>query len=460
MSTAQNPTTRFAAPGEPGFDTATRVFNLTAPARPDLAATVRSVPEVRAALRRAVAERLPVRMHSTGHASGAVRPVRGGLLLQTTLDGPVEIDPERRVARIPAGTPWGAVVHAAAEHGLAAPHGSSELVGAVGYLLRGGLSFYGRRIGLAANSVRAVELVTADGELRRADATNEPDLFWALRGGGGGLGVVTAIEVELFAATEVITGGAYWPAAHAEELLSIWRRWSLTAPDEATTSVRVMNLPPAPDVPPVLAEGPVFCVDGVFMGTAGEPGRVHEQYAELLAPLRAVAEPVLDHWAPSTTSAVLEAHMDPAEPMPFVGDHMMLAEFGDEGVLTFLDAVGENSGSPLVAAGLRQLGGAFARPDPAGGVLDHFDAAYAYLGAGIPGGPVTEDEIREHAAKVRAALTPWDTGRTAPSLIETFAQPQGHLTADQVVAVDRVRSTVDPDGLFRGDIMPRTTALY
>jgi hypothetical protein len=308
--------------------------------------------------------------------------------------------------------------------------------------------------------VRAVELVTADGELRRADATTEPELFWALRGGGGGFGVVTAVEVELFAATDVITGAAYWPAARAEELLSIWRRWSLIAPDEATTSIRVMRLPPAPDVPPVLAEGPAFCVDGAFLGTDGDPDRVQDQYDELLGALRAVAEPVLDTWARTTTSAVLQAHMDPSEPMPVVGDHLMLSEIGEEGVLTFLDAVGESSGSPLVVAGLRQLGGAFGRPDPAGGVLDHFDAAYAYLGAGIPGGPVTVEDIREHSAKVRVALTPWDTGRTAPTLIEHYGQPQGHLTDEQVSAVDRVRSTVDPQGLFRGDVMPGTTALH
>ena len=459
MSTDHGPAAPLTRPGEPGFDTATRVFNLTAPARPDLAVTARSVAEVRAAVRYAAGEGVPVRVHSTGHASAAVHPVRGGLLVQTALTGPVEIDTARRVARVPAGTAWGPVVHAAAEHGLAVAHGSSELVGVVGYLLRGGLSLYGRRTGLAVNSVRAVELVTADGELVRADADTEQDLFWALRGGGGGFGVVTAIEVDLFTAADVVTGGTYWPAAHAEELLSIWRRWSLTAPDSATTTVRLLRLPTAPDVPPVLAAGPVLCVDGVFLGTEGSPGLVHEQYEELLGALREVAEPVLDHWTAGTTAAVLDAHMDPAEPMPFVGDHLLLEEIGEEGLLALLSVAGEHSGSPLVSSGLRQLGGAFAQGRVGGGVLDRLDAAYAYLGAGIPGGPVTEDVIREHVAKIRAALSPWDTGKTAPSLVEDHTQPQGHLTDEQVAAVDRVRSVVDPRGLFLGDAMPGTTAL-
>jgi FAD/FMN-containing dehydrogenase len=110
MSTDDNPTARFVGPGEPEFDSATRVFNLTAPARPDLAVTVRSVPEVRAAIGRAVADGLPVRVHTTGHACAQVRRVRGGLLVRTALDGAVEIDVRRRTARVPAGTTWGAVV--------------------------------------------------------------------------------------------------------------------------------------------------------------------------------------------------------------------------------------------------------------------------------------------------------------------------------------------------------------
>jgi len=147
-----------------------------------------------------------VRVLSTGHASAAVRPVRHAVLIRTELGGSVDVDTTRRLARVPAGASWQAVVDAATPHGLAAPHGSAATVGVVGFLLRGGISFYSRKIGLAVNSVRAIELVTADGELRRVDADHDPDLFWSLRGGGGGFGVVTAIEIALFPATSVITG--------------------------------------------------------------------------------------------------------------------------------------------------------------------------------------------------------------------------------------------------------------
>ncbi|AWI32790.1 FAD-binding oxidoreductase [Streptomyces sp. ICN441] len=449
----------FAAPGTPEYDEAAGVFNLAAPARPGAAVTVRTVDEVRAAVREAGARDLPVRVHTTGHASGARHAVDGGLLVRTRLAGGVVVDARRRIARIPAGTTWGEVVAAAAPFGLTAPHGSAAGVGVVGYLLGGGVSFYGRRTGLAANSVRAVELVTADGTLVRADAENDPELLWALRGGGGGFGVVTAVELELLPVAKVVTGAAYWSAAHAAPLLAAWRDWAADAPRRATTSLRVMNLPPVPGVPPVLAAGPVLCVDGaVAAASPDEVAEARRQAEDLLGPLRGIAPPLMDTWALTDAAGVLDAHMDPAEPVPFVGDHLLLAELGDEAAAAFLGVVGEGSGSPLAVATLRQLGGAFADADPRGGVLSRLDAPFAYMGSGPPFGPVTVADLERHCAAVRAALAPWDTGTTVPSLVEGADRPQRHLDADALAAVDRVRARVDPRGRFAGDIAPGATA--
>jgi FAD/FMN-containing dehydrogenase len=383
----------------------------------------------------------------------------GALLVRTELAGQVEVDSARRVARIPAGTTWGAVASATAPHGLAAPHGSAATVGVVGYLLRGGLSFYGRKVGLATNSVRAVELVTADGELRRVDADTDPALFWALRGGGGGFGVVTAVEVDLFPATRVVTGMAIWPIAHATELVSLWEKWAAGAPWEASTSLRVLRLPDVPDVPPALRAGPVLAVDGAILGDPEDISVAEQQAADLLEPLRAVAEPLMDTWQLTTPGAVLATHMDPDEPVPAHGDSMLLTELGRDGIAEFLRVLGDGADTPLVVAGLRQLGGAFAEPDPDGGVLSHLDAAYVYSGAGIPLDAETAARISESFQTVRTALRPWDTGGTAPTFVESVHQPQGHLTDEQVVEVDRIRAQVDPEGLFRGDIMPKTTVV-
>jgi hypothetical protein len=292
----------------------------------------------------------------------------------------------------------------------------------------------------------------------RADATTEPELFWALRGGGGGFGVVTAVEIALFPVAQVVTGASYWSAADADRLLDVWRRWAKDAPREATTSLRVMNLPPVPGVPPALAAGPVLCVDGAVLAETLDGTPVAQRQAdELLGPLREIAEPLLDTWALTDAAGVLHAHMDPADPVPFVGDHMLLRELGDDGAAEFLRVVGEGSGSPLVVATLRQLGGAFADPDPTGGALNQVEAAYAYMGSGPPFGPVTVEALEAHCSAVRAALSPWDTGYTVPSLVEGFDRPQRHLRPDQVAAADRVRERLDPQRLFAGDIAPQAT---
>ena len=447
-------------PGEPAYDAATGVFNLSAPARPAAAITAESISDVRSALDFAWDNRLQVRVHTTGHASAGTRPMDGTVLIRTALAGGVEVDAVRRVARIPAGTRWGAVVEATAPHGLTAAHGSSPSVGAVGYLLRGGMSFYGRSVGLAVNTVRAIELVTADGTELRADAERDPELFWALRGGGGGFGVVTAIEVNLFPVAKVITGGAYWPAEHAERLLNIWLQWTDGAPWAATTSVRVLNLPPLPEVPPVLAGGPVFSVDGAILSESEDVTQAQQIAADLLGPLRTVAEPVMDTWALTDPSAVLHAHMDPSDPVPFIGDHLLLGTLGPDGASELLRVLGPGSGSPLVVAGLRQLGGAFSVPNPSGGALSHLEAQYSYAGSGVPFDPVTPEALYGHCTKVRDALAPWDTGHTVPGFVEDVRRPQRHLDADGIAAVDAVRQRVDPDGLFRADIAPGATALY
>ncbi|HWM06833.1 MAG TPA: FAD-dependent oxidoreductase [Actinophytocola sp.] len=445
--------TAFALPGEPAYNAATAVFNLSAPPQPDAAVTARSVDDVRTAVEQARRVGTTLRVHTTGHAAGAVRPVRASALVRTELAGEVEVDAERRIARVPAGTRWEAVVDATAPYGLMASHGSSGTVGVVGYVLRGGLSPYGRAVGLAANALRAIELVTADGELRRVDAESDPELFWALRGGGGGFGVVTAVELELFPLSTVITGMAVWSGSDAERLFATWLNWTSDAPLAATTSVRVMNLPDVPDVPPELAGKTTFAVDGLVHATSEDQlDDVRGHAEDLLGPLRAAATPLIDTWQETVPSAVLKAHMDPDDPVPILGDHLLLDELDDIGAGRLLDTLGE--GSPLVVAGLRQLGGAYATPSRPGGALDRLDAAFSYGGSGLVFEPAHAEAIREHGGRLRAAMSPWDTGRTVPGFVEDFDQPQGHLTAEQVARVRAVRTRVDPDGLFRDDVAP------
>src|SRR6266498_987435 len=228
------------------------------------------------------------------------------------------------------------VTQAAAEHGLAALAGSSPDVGVVGYSLGGGLSWLARKHGLATNSITAVELVTADGRLVRADADNEPELFWAVRGGGGNFGVVTSIDFRLYPITEVLTA---------------WQEWTETVPDEMTSVGRLLNIPPLPEVPEPLRGRSVVVVEAIYIGDEAEG-------AELLAPLRALA-PEIDTVAIMPASALQTLHMDPEEPVPGIGDGMMLDRLTPEAIAKLVDVVGPDS--PLLSVEVRHLGGELGR---------------------------------------------------------------------------------------------------
>src|SRR5205823_5583506 len=282
------------------------------------------------------------------------------VLLKTSRMRRVEIDAETQTARVEAGVIWIEVVEAAAEHGLAALAGSSPDVGVVGYTLGGGLSWLARKYGFAANQVTAVELVTADGRFVRADRENEPDLFWAVRGGGGSFGVVTALEFRLYPLTEVYAGVLFWPVERATEVLNAWREWIETVPDELTSVGRILQLPPLPDIPEPLRGRSFVVVETIYAG--GE-----EEGVALNAPLRAL-EPELDTVAIVPMEALSHLHMDPEFPVPGAGEGMLLEELDPEAIDALVDSA---VGSSLLSVEVRHLGGAVGRPSPLHGALSH-----------------------------------------------------------------------------------------
>jgi hypothetical protein len=442
-------------PATPGYREATAVFDVLAPVQPDEAVIADSVSSVAAAIARARARGLGLEVISTGHASAMADPMTGALLVRTVPSGPVEVDPHTRRARIPAGTRWGAVAEAAAQYGLGAVHGSSPDVGVVGFLLKGGLSFYGRRFGLAANSLRAVELVTADGQLHRADADHDPSLFWAIRGGGGGFGVVTAVEIELFDAAAVWTGADWWALSDAESLLDAWSGWTRTAPRELTTSFRILRLPPLPGIPESLTHDPVVCLDGVALATkSADASAVAAKVDNLLTRMRRVATPMQSTWRAATTLDVPQTHMDPLDPVPSVSDHMVLTELDEDGRRAFLSSADAASRSPLLSSELRQLGGALADEVPDGGAFSRTEGAFCYYGLGVPGDSETAAAMRHYLAQARTALARWDTGCILPTFVEDRANPGRWLNEERAAFVDLVRRGMDPDGLFRRDVWP------
>jgi FAD/FMN-containing dehydrogenase len=429
--------------GAPAWGAATQAFNLTVEQDPGLVAIPADERDVQTIVGYARANGLTVAAQRTGHNAEPLRTGEDVILLRTDRLQGVEIDAERRIARIRGGAKWGTVVPGASKLGLAALHGSTPDVSVAGYSLGGGVGWYGRKLGLSTNSVTAIELVTADGELRRVDHGHEPELFWALRGGGGNFGVVTALEVQLYAIPEVYAGVLFFPWERSSEVLHAWRTWTQTLPDEVTSVGRILQFPPIPEIPEPLRGGKFAVVEAVVLGTEDE-GR------DLLHPLRELA-PAMDTFAVVPPVGIAELHMDPPQPVPSTGDAMMLGELSEAVLDDFVAAAGPGSGSPLISAEIRHVGGALGRAAEHHGALASLDASYLTYGVGM----VLDDESyranREQLARVREALGPADNGRAYLNFTEHETDPARFYTPEAYRRLREVKAAYDPDELFRAN---------
>lgn len=430
-------------PGDPGYDAASTPWNLAVEQRPAAVAVPRTIEQVRDLVRAAAAAGLRVAPQSTGHGAAALGEgaLTDVVLLRLHELTGATVDAAAGTVRVLGGTLWQQVVEAAAAHGRAVPHGSAGDVAVAGFALSGGLSFYSRRHGVAANAVRAIEVVTADGEVRRASATEDRDLFWALRGGGAGnFGVVVAIELDLLPYPDVFAGMLLWDRERAPEVVRAWAEWTRTAPDSATTSLRVMSFPPLPELPPFLSGRDVVVIDGAVLET-------DEHAAEILAPLRALA-PELDTFGRIPAPALLQVHMDPPGPTPAVADHSILGALDDAALDTFLDQVGPGTRSGLVFAELRHLGGRLATPVAGGGALSSIGGDYALLCLAAAPTPQAAVAGRAAAFTVVRALSAWSRVALVPTFTETRVDASRFHDGEDWAALCRIRDEVDPRRLF------------
>jgi hypothetical protein len=431
-------------PDDPGYDKARAAWNLILDQRPEAVALPASASDVAAAVRYAAGRGLHVAPQSTGHGAMMLGDLAGTLLLKTERLRGISIDPVARTARVEAGVIWQDVVHAAAVHGLATLAGSSPDVGVVGYTLGGGLSFLGRKYGFAANSVLAIELVTADGRLVRADADHEEDLFWALRGGGGSFGVVTAIEFRLFPLTHAYAGALWYPAERGGEVLSAWAK--LTGgdvPDELTTLARYLNLPPIPDIPEPL-RGKSFVIVEAYH--TGDPAVADE----LLAPLRGLG-PVDDTIATVPVPAILHLHMDPDHPVPGVGDGMTLDDLPDAAVEEIVMTAGPGPHPPLMSTEIRHLGGELGRARPGNGALASLDARYVLHAAHMTPALDLVVPAMERIATIKSALSPWTARQSYMNFTDSWMYDAPMWPHETFERLRRVRVFTDPGKLFRAN---------
>jgi UDP-N-acetylenolpyruvoylglucosamine reductase len=427
-------------PGDADWEEARLAWNLAVDQRPAAVAIPESAEDVAAVVAFARAEGLRVAPQGTGHNAGTLGDLSDTILLKTHRMRGVTIDPEARIARAEAGVIWIEVVEAAAEHGLAALAGSSPDVGVVGYTLGGGLSWLARKHGIGANQVTAVEVVTAAGDVVRTDWANEPDLFWALRGGGGSFAIVTAIEFNLFPIAEVYAGILWYPVEEAAEVLKAWRDWTEELPDEMTSVGRILQFPPIPEIPEPVRGQSFVVVEAIWVGEPAEGER-------LLEPLRALG-PVMDTVETMPVQGLSRLHMDPEEPVPGSGDGGMLNEVDDELIDRFVERI---VGAPILSAEIRHLGGAVARRSSQHGALNSFEAPYLMFAVGLTPTPELLEVVEAVVADLRQALQPWEADHTYMNFAETSRKATTLFASESYHRLRRIKAIVDPTDLVRSN---------
>ena len=429
-------------PGDAGYDTRRSGFNVALEHRPEAIVDAAAPADVVAAVQLAGREGRPLAVMNTGH--GPSVPADGAVLVRTGRMRRVDVDPARRTARIEGGAAWGAVIEAAAPHGLAPLNGSSPAVGAVGYTLGGGVGLLARRYGFAADHVRWFEVVTADGRLRHvaADAGSDPDLFWALRGGGGNFGVVTAMEVDLFPVATVLGGELGFGAGSSEEVLHTYADWARDVPETVASSVLLLTYPDDPAVPSELRGRHVTHVRIAYSGADPAEG---DRWVD---GLRRIGPRVIDTVRVMPYAEIGTIHHEPTdEPVPAFDRNVLLADLDHDGVAALAKGAGPTADVPFLVE-LRAWGGALSRPPAVPNAVGGRDAAFSLMAISDPdpGNRARRDELL-------AAMRPWATGGTYLNFSgvedSSLAAVQRGYPAGVFARLRAVKAAYDPDNRFR-----------
>jgi FAD/FMN-containing dehydrogenase len=428
--------------GDEGYDAARSSFNLLHDMRPAAIASPGSAAET-AALVTAIRDAgLRIAPQGSRHNPHPLGDVSDTVVMHFDRMTEVEFDASAGTARVEAGARWWDLIDQASEAGFAARHGSSPEINIVGYSLGGGVGWLARKHGLQTNAVTAVEIVTADGEQRVVDADSEPELFWALRGGGGNFGVVTAIEFDLVPVKSVHAGALFFPYERSAEILHAYREWTAAGvPDEITSVVRTLQLPDLEVVPEIVRGKSFAIIEAISVGDVDET-------RELLASLRELG-PGMDTIGDVPPSALQYLHMDPTEPVPYDGTHAMLGEFTERAIDEALAAVGPGTGSP-VSFEVRHLGGELSRSDASNGALDTMNGEYMMFAVGPVMDPAMIPAIKAGLAGIDRAFAADDSGRYL-NFTEVAHDVEDMFPGGAVPRLRDVKNSYDPEGLFRAN---------
>jgi FAD/FMN-containing dehydrogenase len=429
-------------PGDDGYEERRLPWQRKFDPRPAAIVDAHGASDVIAALQIMRDNDLPLAVQATGH--GAVQPADGALLLTTSGMRGAEVDGERRIARARAGTPWPDVIAAAAPYGLAPLSGTSGTVAVAGYTLGGGAGLLSRTYGYAADSLVRAEVVTADGELRTATADEHPDLFWALRGGGGNFGVVTELEFRLHPAERLYGGMLMYDAARAREVVDRYRDWAPEQPDELSATLTVTTLPPLPQLPEAVRGRRVLAVRALYVGDAAEGER-------LLAPLLELAgAPLLGGMQTMTYPEAATTFSAPPDPIVAELHIEMFREVPD----AVLDVVTDPE-TPVAALELRYWGGAMANPGPDAGPCGHRDVPWSVVATAMAPNHDAWPTAKQATDAVAERLRPHATGTTFLNFLGDPARTHTAYTPSDYDALAAIKGRYDPENIFsRGHNIP------
>ena len=426
-------------PGDEGYETRRSGFNLALEHHPEVIVEATGPADVVGAVRLAAREGRAVAVMNTGH--GPTVPADGAVMITTSRMGRVDVDPAGRTARIEAGARWRDVIRAATPHGLAPLNGSSPYVGVVGYTLGGGVGLLGRRYGYAADHVRWIEVVTADGVLRRVTAGSEPDLFWALRGAGANFGVVTALEIDLFPVARLLGGGLYFGPEASADVLEVYSRWAKDAPEEMASSVLLLAYPDDQVVPQPLRGRHITEVRFAYSGPDPADG------SELLEPFRQLGTPVLDTVRLMPYAEVGTIHHEPADiPVAAFDRNALLGDLDAEAAAALSRHAGPAALAPFVVE-LRAFGGALSRPPTVPNAVGSRGASFLLFAATLR---MADNPARD---ALFAAMRPWDTGGrylnfmgvedTSTQVVRSAYRPE------DFARLAELKARYDPANIFR-----------
>ena len=429
-------------PGDPGFDEARAVYNGAIDRSPRLVARCVDVADVMAAVTTARERGLTLAVRGGGHNAGGLGVWDDALVVDLSEMRAVHVDPAERVVRVEGGATWGDVDHATHPFGLAVPSGFISTTGVGGLTLGGGIGYLSRQFGLTIDSLLAADVVLADGTMVTADAERHPDLFWALRGGGGNFGVVTSFTFRAHPVRDVVGGPMFFDVDRAAEVMRAWDRFLDDAPDSLDGWFGFVAVPPAPDFPTELHGRTVAAIIWCYNGPA-------EDAEVLLAPMRALG-PVLDGVGPVPWPA-LQSIFDPLFPagLQWYWKADFVNELTDEAIAIHVEH-GSRLPTPQSTMHLYPVSGAAQRVDGTETAYAHRQAKYAQVIVGVDPDPARLDEMTAWARNYHDALHPHSAGGGYVNMMMDDEGPDRVRASygDNFARLADVKRRYDPENAF------------